>query len=237
LILTAVWLKVNEAVKDLISSMLCDASIRLSASQVMENDWLNYFTSESKRDEIILNLNIDNLINYGKTERLKKAVLTFIASRLKEDEIQNLKEIFSALDLNNDGYLTLEELKQGCSKIKELKFDIEELFNKIDTDKSGVINYTEFLAATIEQQIYHKEERLMEAFKCFDKDKSGKISLQEISKIIKTEQDEDLDLLENEIKQFDLNGDGEIDYPEFCLMMGRKMTKRRSLKFDNLLKD
>lgn len=217
--------------------MLCDANTRLTASQVMENKWLNYYTSETKSDEILLNLNINNLLNYSKTEKFKKAVLTFIATRLKEDEIENLKQIFSALDLNNDGYLSLEELKKGCSKIKELDFDIEELFNSIDTDKSGVINYTEFLAATIQQQVYHKEEKLMQAFRCFDQDKSGKISLKEITHVIKTEQDEDIEFLEDEIKQFDINGDGEIDYPEFCSMMGKKITKRKSLKFSNLFKD
>lgn len=217
--------------------MLCEASIRLCASEVMQNKWLQFYTSETKSDEIILNLNITNLLSYASAEKFKKAVLTFIATRLKEDEIENLKDIFSALDLNNDGYLTLEELKQGCSKIKTLDFDIEELFKNIDTDKSGVINYTEFLAATIQQQIYHKEEKLMQAFRCFDQDKSGKISMKEIAKVIKTEQDEDLDLLEDEIKQFDLNGDGEIDYPEFCAMMGKKITKRKSLKFANLLKN
>ena len=231
------WANVNADVKDLISSMLCDASIRLSAGQVSANKWLNYYTSETKSDEIILNLNIDSLLNYAKAEKFKKAVLTFIATRLKEDEINNLKDIFCALDLNNDGYLSLEELTIGCGKVKTLDFDLEKLFENIDTDKSGVINYTEFLAATIQQQVYHKEEKLMQAFSCFDRDKSGKISLNEIVKVIKTEQDEDLELLEEEIKQFDLNGDGEIDYPEFCSMMGKKLTKRKSLKFASLLKD
>jgi len=217
--------------------MLCDASVRLSATQVMQNKWLQFYTNETKSEEIILNLNLDNLVNYANSEKFKKAVLTFIATRLKEDEIQNLKDIFSALDLNNDGYLTLDELKQGCSKIKTLDFDIEELFKNIDTDKSGVINYTEFLAATIQKQVYHKEEKLMQAFRCFDQDKSGRISLKEIAKVIKSEQDEDLELLEDEIKRFDLNGDGEIDYDEFCSMMGKKMIKRKSLKLASLLKN
>lgn len=167
-------------------------------------------------------------------QKFQKAVLTFIATRLKEDEIQKLKEAFIALDVNNDGFLSLDELKNGCAKIKEFDLNIEELFKSIDSDKSGAINYTEFLAATIEQQVYHKEEKLLQAFKLFDHDKSGKISVKEVGRIIKTEE-EDFDLLEEAIKKLDLNGDGEIDYSEFCDMMGKKYIAKKYINFENLL--
>lgn len=214
--------------------MLCSAEERFTASQVLEHKWLRFYTDKPNSEEIILNLNMSNLVNYANSEKFKKAVRSFIATRTKEDEIQHLKEIFSALDLNNDGYLTLEELKIGCSKISQLEIDIEELFKLIDTDKSGVINYTEFLAATIEQQIYLKEDKLLQAFRVFDQDKSGKISAKEVAKIIKTEDDE-LEKLEEEIKKFDLNGDGEIDYYEFCTMMGKQ--RKKSIILDELLKN
>ena len=93
---------------------------------------------------------------------------------------------------------------------------IQELFNSIDTDMSGRIDYTEFLAATIEQKLYLKEQRLFEAFKTFDKDNSGKISKKEIMKILKIEDDLEINEIFNDI---DKNGDGEIDYNEFLNMM------------------
>lgn len=94
----------------------------------------------------------------------------------------------------------------------------------MDTDHSGSINYTEFIAATIDQKIYLKNERLFEAFKSFDKDNSGKISVKEIGTLINA-QIEDFKNLEEEIKGFDLNGDGEIDYNEFCNMMSNLQMK------------
>jgi calcium-dependent protein kinase len=94
--------------------------------------------------------------------------------------IQNLKEIFIALDVNQDGTLTLKEIQDGLSKLDNCNIDIEEVFNSIDTDRSGVINYTEFLAATIDKSLYLQEEKLIQAFKVLDKDSSGKISLKEI---------------------------------------------------------
>ncbi len=63
--------------------------------------------------------------------------------------IQKVIEAFIFLYVNNDGFLKLDEVKNGCAKIKEFDLNKEELFNSFDSDKSGAINYTEFLAAAI----------------------------------------------------------------------------------------
>lgn len=40
-------------------------------------------------------------------------------------------------------------------------------------DKSGTIDYIEFITATMHRHRLEKEEHLLEAFKYFDKDRSG----------------------------------------------------------------
>jgi calcium-dependent protein kinase len=120
--------------------MLTDPSKRYTAQQVLSHTWVNNMAPNSK--DCILNLNTDNMKKYQTTNKLQKAVLTFIASRLKDDEIKHLKEIFITLDENKDGCLSLEEIKKGVTKLKDAKVDIEEIFKSIDTDGSGVINYT-----------------------------------------------------------------------------------------------
>lgn len=50
-----------------------------------------------------------------------------------------------------------------------------EILNGADADGSGDINYSEFLAATMDEQIYLREDYLKTAFQMFDKDGSGKI--------------------------------------------------------------
>jgi calcium-dependent protein kinase len=45
----------------------------------------------------------------------------------------------------------------------------------IDTDGSGTIAYTEFIAATLDKSVYLKEEKLFQAFRMFDIDNSGKV--------------------------------------------------------------
>ncbi len=208
------WDNVSDDAKELIKHMLSDPSVRYTAEEVLNHTWVTNLAPNSI--EAVLNLSTDSLKNYKNSNKLKKAVLTFIASRLKEDEIKDLKEIFFAIDKNQDGTLTVEEVKEGLSKLKDTNINVQEIFNSIDTDGSGVINYTEFLAATIDQKVYLKEERLYEAFRAFDTDGSGKISVKELKTILKSDDDS---LFVDMIKTFDSDGDGEIDYNEFIVMM------------------
>lgn len=110
-------------------------------------------------------------------------------------------------------------LKEFAGKNKE----IEDVIRSIDTDKSGEIDYTEFIAATMEKNLYLKEERLNAAFRLFDKDGDGKITAQELMDVLSKEDgNKDKKYYENMIKEVDKNGDGVIDYSEFLEMMGAK---------------
>ena len=53
-----------------------------------------------------------------------------------------------------------------------------------------------------------------------DRDSSGKISKDKIKKVLKLDDLDDV-TPEKYIKEYDLNGDGEIDYNEFLNMMGK----------------
>ena len=117
--------------------------------------------------------------------------------------------------------ITLEEFKNGLIKLNigTGAFDIENMFKEIDTDKNGIIDYTEFLSAAIERNKILKERKLFEAFQEFDVDGTNKISKDDILKVLKLERDFD-GKIEEMIKEVDKNGDGEIDYMEFLNMMG-----------------
>ena len=73
----------------------------------------------------------------------------------------------------------MEELIKGLDGYDN-KEKLIEILKGADTDGSGDINYCEFLAVTMDEQIYLREDYLRTAFAMFDKDSSGKIDSQEV---------------------------------------------------------
>ena len=80
---------------------------------------------------------------------------------------------------------------------------------------------SEFLASTIQQKEAFKEEKLADAFKAFDKDGSGKISVTEINQVLGLKDEEEQKRIEEIVKKYDINHDGEIDMEEFVSMMSK----------------
>src|SRR4051794_23352252 len=101
------------------------------------------------------------------------------------------------------------EYPLGFEHLKDT--NLEDIFKGIDTDKSGLINYTEFIASTIDQKIFFREERLFAAFSMFDTDKNGRISLSEVKKALKVKPEDENKIMEI-FKSIDINSDGEIDF-------------------------
>lgn len=75
------------------------------------------------------------------------------------DDIKDLKKLFLSLDVNGDGSLTLDELRKGLEG-KENGEELIMIMQGADTDGSGEINYTEFLAATIDANVFMREDYL-----------------------------------------------------------------------------
>lgn len=53
-----------------------------------------------------------------------------------------------------------------------------------DTDGSGTVDYTEFIAATLDAQFTNNEKYLRAAFDMFDVDGSGKIDNVEVQELL-----------------------------------------------------
>lgn len=92
------------------------------------------------------------------------------------------------------------------------------MFEEIDLDKNGTIDYTEFVMATMSDKHTMTNDKLQLAFKLFDKDGNGSIEADEIKAVLgdskmTSEQIDDI------INQVDENGDGSIQFDEFVHMM------------------
>ena len=213
------WKNISNEAKDLITHMICSEKERYNAKEVLNHPWFNNAPNVPLTD---LNFDPKYLYKYKQHNLLKKISLLFIASRLEENEIKDLTQIFKAFDTDEDGQISLQELKDGLLKLDSIhscEKEIEKLFKSIDLDKNFRIDYSEFLAATISGKNYLKQERLFEAFCLLDKDNDHMITKEEVMEVLKTEKSKEKEI-EKYIKAVDVNGDGKIDYQEFLKLMG-----------------
>lgn len=218
------WKNVSEDAKALIKNLLqMNPKERYTAEQALNDVWIKEKAPKAK-DVNLQDGFVDKLRGFLSQNKLKKAALQVIASSLDDKQIQALRETFQALDENGDGLLTAAELKAGLEKggLKDnIPGDLQEIMKSIDADGSGVIDYTEFLAATLDRKHFIEEDACWQAFRVFDRDGNGTISQKELAEVLASDDvagkfHKDLaDLM----KMADTNGDGEIDFQEFMQMM------------------
>ncbi|XP_051144325.1 calcium-dependent protein kinase 26-like [Andrographis paniculata] len=230
------WPLISESAKDLIRKSLCmQPSERLTAHEVLCHPWIceNGVAPDRALDPAVLS----RLKQFSAMNKLKKMALRFIAESLSEEEIAGLREMFQAMDTDNSGAITFDELKAGLRKYGSTLKDTEirDLMDAADVDNSGTIDYGEFIAATIHLNKLEREEHLLAAFHYFDKDGSGYITVDELQQACAEHGMTDV-LIEDIIKEVDQDNDGRIDYGEFAAMMTKgnpgigRRTMRKSLK-------
>ncbi|XP_064622651.1 uncharacterized protein LOC135484884 [Lineus longissimus] len=148
---------------------------------------------------------------------------TTMADQLTEEQIAEFREAFFLFDKDADGMISTSELGTimralGMSPSQQ---EVGEMINEIDTDGNGTIDFAEFLTVMARQMVDpQNQEVLREAFKVFDKDQNGFISVAELRHVM-TNLGEKLTVEEVEemVREADIDGDGTIDYEEFVRMV------------------
>lgn len=129
---------VSDEAKDLIKRCLVPEAKRITTQEILLHTWM---TSEAPKSN--LKFNVENIIKYTKKGKLEKVVLNFIASQLDEKQILELGVLFKQLDKNQDGVLSLAEMKEGIQNVHAgTASEIQKIFAKLDSDGSGTIDYT-----------------------------------------------------------------------------------------------
>ncbi|GLG93259.1 Troponin C, isoform 2, partial [Gryllus bimaculatus] len=156
----------------------------------------------------------------------RKEQPTNMAEDLPQEQIAVLKKAFDAFDSEKSGSISTN-MVEDILRLMGQPFNrtiLEEMIEEVDADKSGRLEFEEFvtLAAKfiIEEDAEAMEKELREAFRLYDKEGNGYIPtacLREILHELDDQlTDEELDMM---IEEIDSDGSGTVDYDEFMEMM------------------
>ncbi len=191
---------VSSECKDLISQLLeRNINKRIKAKKALEHDFFKTGIKmkkivggmENKQTEKVLNTWI-RLQKTHKEKRsagtFKKAVIAYMSLNFVEkEEEKKMRNLFYKLSNGDNKFLINRE--NFAKTIKEVtdnysEEEINELFDKLDENKSGIIEYEELVRGFSDRKKLLNEKNMKEAFNFFDKDKNGTINWDEISKIV-----------------------------------------------------
>jgi len=222
------WRDISHDAKDLIKKLLKKTvKDRINASEALDHRWIKDTAPAAPAANVSRSV-LQNLKAFRSMHKMKKAALHVIAHQLGDEAIKELRDLFTSLDKDGNGTLTIQEMKDGIEKsgLTNQTIDLKAILEDVDADGSGVIDYTEWIASTLNMKQYFQEDVLWAAFKVFDRDGNGKISKDELANIVLEDpnvkqvigqkQGVELDQI---LAQVDANGDGEIDFDEFVAMM------------------
>ncbi|KAJ3304079.1 Calcium-binding component of the spindle pole body (SPB) half-bridge, partial [Gonapodya sp. JEL0774] len=136
-----------------------------------------------------------------------------ITQELTEEQKQEVKEAFELFDTDKDGKLDYHELKVAMRALgfEVKKAEVLKILREVDREGQNLIAYTDFVRIMTERILARDPmDEVRRAFKLFDDDGTGKITLRNLRRVAK-EIGEQLDdeELQAMIDEFDLDQDGE----------------------------
>ncbi len=190
---------ISDDCKDLISKLMeRDANKRIKAKKALEHSFFKTGIKmkkivggmENKQTEKVLNewIKLQNTHRQSNAGIFKKAVLAYMALNFVEkEEEKKMKNLFYKLSGGNRNFLiTKENFALTIKQVSDNYTDeeIDKLFDKLDDNKSGIIEYEELVRGFSDREKLLNEKNMRQAFNFFDKDKNGTISWQEISDVV-----------------------------------------------------
>uniref|UniRef100_A0A7S2RV54 Calmodulin n=1 Tax=Rhizochromulina marina TaxID=1034831 RepID=A0A7S2RV54_9STRA len=224
------WETASDASKEFIRNIIrVQPKERLTAEQALKHDWLlkewdDYRKIHSQLSDRNMGQDIvHSLKEYGQYGKLRKAALMVIAHQASPEHVEKLRNAFHEIDINREGHITLEEMKQVLIDYDINSSEIEAIFDGVDVDQTRKIGYTEFLAATVSAMGFVRQEQLTEAFDRLDSDDSGYITKENLREILGSAYV--ADEVDRMIQEADVKHDGRVDFEEFLNLMNAQTEK------------
>jgi len=157
--------------------MAKDPKLRPTAGECRQHGWFEEHIAAAQRPgQLPLPSGLTTL---GHDSYFHRAVTFCIASALGMKDMQDLFEVFLAMDSDLSGYLSPEQLREGLASFG-IQQDPGALMAILDLDGDGRISITEFLAGAMQLKEGASDKQIRYAFGLFDLDCDDHISMDEL---------------------------------------------------------
>eukprot|EP00465_Bigelowiella_longifila_P012073 CAMPEP_0185261852 /NCGR_PEP_ID=MMETSP1359-20130426/10165_1 /TAXON_ID=552665 /ORGANISM="Bigelowiella longifila, Strain CCMP242" /LENGTH=167 /DNA_ID=CAMNT_0027848623 /DNA_START=52 /DNA_END=555 /DNA_ORIENTATION=+ len=144
-------------------------------------------------------------------------------SELTAEQKQEIREAFDLFDTDGSGSIDKNELKVAMRALgfEPKKEEIAKMIQDIDKDNSGEIDFPEFLEMmTAKMGERDSKTEILKAFRLFDDDETGYITLENLRRVAKEIGESMTDKeLQEMIEEADRTNDGKVSEDEFLRIM------------------
>ena len=218
------FLNVSDNAKDLIKKCLNkNKNQRINAKEALNhlffNNDIDPYNLFNEDLTIIMHKVLNRLKNFSTSSKFHQAILVFIAYNFAEKkQTQELKRVFFAINKDMDGKIKLKELYKAfqTNKMKMTKDEVAKIIKEIDFNKSGYIEYEEFIRAALRKEDLFTDINLKEAFDLFDINKKGYFTSNEMKEVLGMNSNVDQDVVDKILIDV---GDKEINFNLFKKMV------------------
>ena len=162
-----------------------------------------------------------------KRSKFKDVVIAYIALNFSDqNEEKKARQIFMDMAGGDKHFLIkkrtfVSRMGQICKDLN--KNEIENLFDSIDENETGNIEYEELIRALTDKEALLSDKNLKEAFSFFDKDNNGSISWNEIAEVVYPEGNIPKNTIKEFLKEIGQKDENmEIDFNEFKKILQQK---------------
>ena len=221
----------NECI-DLLKELLNKDKNRISAQNAIKHIWFKNLNIKERLTflpfEKIKKV-LEQIMKFKPKKTLQKLCLAYLVRNFNDESVNDASNLYLQIDYNNDGSIDENEfvmhLKEIIEKTGE-KIDesyLKKVFENIDIDKSGTVEYSEFVAAGVKKELILKEENLKESFDFFDKNKNGLINLKDLRVVFMKFKGFSQDEFNSIVSDVDADENNEIDFEEYKNVMNNIM--------------
>jgi calcium-dependent protein kinase len=196
------WATVSQDAIDFVSSLLVhDPSKRLDAHAAINHQWLTG-AKQSAGKPMLPAAALRSIDHYTGAPSFRRAVLQLVARELAPEDVAGLRSTFLAVAGSEEGTVRLSDLKAAirgdesaehtdleaktpARRLRRAKTEkLTAVFQVMDANGDDQVYYSDFLAATMQEEVQLREEHIRAAFHRLDADNSGSISVEDIRRTL-----------------------------------------------------